>query len=173
MKVFIISDTHFGHKNIIKYCNRPFADTEEMDKAIIKNWNEVVSNKDLVIHLGDVALCGKERFRQIMSQLNGRKMLIRGNHDNWTDEFYREAGFEYVSRYPIVWNEFYILSHAPLQLSETTPYFNYYGHVHNDEKYVDTATSKCVSIERLGYRPLFLFEKNTPPINLNENANSD
>ena len=135
-----------------------------MDKAIIKNWNEVVSNKDLVIHLGDVALCGKERFRQIMSQLNGRKMLIRGNHDNWTDEFYREAGFEYVSRYPIVWNEFYILSHAPLQLSETTPYFNYYGHVHNDEKYVDTATSKCVSIERLGYRPLFLFEKNTPPI---------
>lgn len=144
-----------------------------MDKAIIKNWNEAVSNKDLVIHLGDVALCGKERFKQIMSQLNGRKMLIRGNHDNWTDEFYREAGFEYVSRYPIVWNEFYILSHAPLQLSETTPYFNYYGHVHNDEKYVDTATSKCVSIERLGYRPLFLFEKNTPPINLNENANSD
>lgn len=143
-----------------------------MDKTIIKNWNEVVSNKDLVIHLGDVALCGKERFKQIMSQLNGRKMLIRGNHDNWTDEFYRESGFEYVSRYPIVWNEFYILSHAPLQLSETTPYFNYYGHVHNDEKYIDTATSKCVSIERLGYRPLFLFEKHTPQINLNENANS-
>lgn len=143
-----------------------------MDKAIIKNWNEVVSNKDLVIHLGDVALCNKERFKQIMSQLNGRKMLIRGNHDNWTDEFYRESGFEYVSRYPIVWNDFYILSHAPLQLSETTPYFNYYGHVHNDEKYIDTATSKCVSIERLGYRPLFLFEKHTPQINLNENANS-
>ena len=166
MKVFITSDTHFGHKNIIKYCNRPFEDTEAMDKALIKNWNEMVSNNDLVIHLGDVALCSKERFRQILSQLNGRKMLIRGNHDNWTDEFYREAGFEYVSRYPIVWNEFYILSHAPLQLSETTPYFNYYGHVHNDEKYIDTATSKCVCVERHGYRPLFLFEKNTPQIDL-------
>lgn len=95
-------------------------------------------------------------------------MLIRGNHDNWSDEFYREAGFHYVSRYPIVWNGFYLLSHAPLQLSETTPYFNYYGHVHDDVKYVDTATSKCVCVERTGYRPLFLFEKNTPNINLAE-----
>lgn len=158
MKVFIISDTHFGHKNIIKYCNRPFADTEEMDKAIIKNWNEVVSNKDLVIHLGDVALCGKERFRQIMSQLNGRKMLIRGNHDNWTDEFYREAGFEYVSRYPIVWNEFYILSHAPLQVFQNVPYKNIFGHVHNDPLYQDTANRQCVCVERTNYCPVLLSE---------------
>lgn len=164
MKVFIISDTHFGHKNIIRYCGRPFKDTEEMDREMIKNWNEVVSNQDLVIHLGDVALCSKERFKNIMSQLNGRKMLIRGNHDNWSDEFYRDSGFYYVSRYPIVWNNFYLLSHAPMQLSETTPYFNYYGHVHDDVKYIDTATSKCVCVERTGYRPLFLFEKNTSPI---------
>ena len=88
--------------------------------------------------------------------INGNKILIRGNHDNWTDEFYREAGFKYVSRYPIVWNDFYLLSHAPLQLSETTPYFNYYGHVHNDDKYVDTASSKCVCVERISYTPMLL-----------------
>ena len=129
-----------------------------MDKAIIKNWNEVVSNKDLVIHLGDVALCGKERFKQIMSQLNGRKMLIRGNHDNWTDEFYREAGFEYVSRYPIVWNEFYILSHAPLQVFQNVPYKNIFGHVHNDPLYQDTDNRQCVCVERVNYRPVLLLE---------------
>lgn len=166
VKVFIISDTHFGHSNIIDYCNRPFRkpdgtpDTELMDKTLIKNWNSVVSKNDLVLHLGDVALCSRERFKEIMSQLNGRKILIKGNHDNWSDEFYRESGFEYVSRYPIVWNEFFLLSHAPLQMSNTTCYFNYYGHVHNDDKYTESPTSKCVCVERIGYKPLFLFEKN-------------
>ena len=160
MKFFVISDTHFGHANIIKYCNRPFNSVEEMDAAMIKNWNEVVSNKDTVLHLGDFGLGSKEYIREIIGKLNGRKILIRGNHDNWTDQFYREAGFDYVSRYPIVWNDFYLLSHAPLQLSETTPYFNFYGHVHTDEKYQDAATSRCVCVERIGYRPLFLFEKN-------------
>lgn len=160
MKYFIISDTHFNHANIIKYCNRPFKDVEEMNKAIIKNWNETVSNNDVVIHLGDVALGSREEAKKIIQQLNGRKILIKGNHDNWTDEFYKECGFQYVSKYPIVWNDFYLLSHAPLQLSETTPYFNYYGHVHNDEKFIDSATSKCVCVERIGYRPLLIMEKN-------------
>lgn len=160
MKYFIISDTHFNHENIIKYCNRPFKSVAEMNKAMIKNWNETVSNKDVVIHLGDVALGNKEETKKIIQQLNGRKILIKGNHDNWTDEFYRECGFEYVSKYPIVWNNFYLLSHEPLQLSETTPYFNFYGHVHNDEKYVDSATTKCVCVERIGYRPILIMEKN-------------
>lgn len=160
MKFFIISDTHFNHENIIKYCNRPFSSVEEMDKALIKNWNETVSNKDTVLHLGDVGLGNKEYIKEIIGKLNGKKILILGNHDNWSEQFYRDAGFHTVSRFPIVWNDFYLLSHAPLQLSETTPYFNYYGHVHNDEKYQDTATSKCVSVERIGYRPMFLFEKN-------------
>ena len=160
MKFFIISDTHFGHEKIIQYCNRPFSSVEKMDKALIQNWNETVSNKDTVLHLGDVGLGNKEYIKEIIGKLNGKKILILGNHDNWSEQFYRDAGFHTVSRFPIVWNDFYLLSHAPLQLSETTPYFNYYGHVHNDEKYQDTATSKCVSVERIGYRPMFLFEKN-------------
>lgn len=161
MRYFIISDTHFGHKNIIGYCNRPFRSIDEMNKAIIKRWNESVSNEDIIIHLGDFFLGSKEECKLIAKQLHGRKILIKGNHDNWSDEFYRtECGFEYVSKFPIVYDGFYLLSHAPLQLSETTPYYNYYGHVHNDEKYQDTATSKCVSVERIGYRPLLFMEKN-------------
>lgn len=166
MKYFVISDTHFGHENIIQYCNRPFKTVEEMDSALIKNWNETVSNKDVVIHLGDFAFCSKERAREICSELNGRKILIKGNHDNWPDEFYKEIGFDYISKYPIIWggtpdnNGFYMMSHAPLLLSETTPYFNFYGHVHNDPKFSDTPTSRCVSVERIGYRPYLFLTKN-------------
>ena len=166
MKYFVISDTHFGHENIIKYCNRPFPSIEEMDKALIKNWNETISNSDTVIHLGDVGFGSKEYIKDIISQLNGKKILIKGNHDNYSDDFYREAGFTYVSKFPIIWggtpenNGFYMMSHAPLLLSETTPYFNFYGHVHNDSKYLDNPTSKCVSVERIGYRPYMFMQKN-------------
>ena len=160
MKFFAIADLHFGHSNIIKYCNRPFEDTDEMDRALIKNWNETVSNNDTVLVLGDVGFGSKEYIASLIKQLNGKKILIMGNHDNWSEQTYRDMGFHTVSRFPILWNDFYLLSHAPLILSETTPYFNLYGHVHNDSRYVDTASSKCVSVERIGYRPFFLFEKN-------------
>ena len=160
MRVFIISDTHFGHEAIIRYCNRPFTSVEEMDQTMIKRWNETISNKDVVIHLGDFALCGKDKTREIIQKLNGKKILIMGNHDNYSEQFYRDAGFHTVSRFPIIYDNFYMMSHAPLQLTETTCYFNAYGHVHNDNKFVDNATSKCYCVERTGYRPVLLFEKN-------------
>ena len=160
MKVFVISDTHFNHANVIKYCNRPFEDVEQMNETLIKNWNETVSNNDVVIHLGDVGFGKKEEIAAIIKRLNGRKILIKGNHDNWSDETYRNMGFEYVSRYPILYADFYLMSHAPRILSQTTPYFNCYGHIHNDERYTENATSKCYSVERIGYRPCLLFEKN-------------
>ena len=160
MRVFIISDTHFGHEAIIRYCNRPFTSVEEMDQIMIKRWNETVSNNDIVIHLGDFSFYGKDKTREIIQKLNGKKILIMGNHDNYSEQFYRDAGFHTVSRFPIIYDNFYMLSHAPLQLTETTCYFNCYGHVHNDNKFVDNATSRCYSVERTGYRPVLLFEKN-------------
>ena len=160
MRVFCIADTHFGHGNIIKYCSRPFIDSDQMDEVMIKNWNETVSNKDLVIHLGDFGIFGRDRLAEIAGKLRGNKMLIMGNHDNYPEQFYRDIGFKTVSKYPILYADFYLLSHYPLQLSESTPYFNCYGHVHNDHKYVDNATSKCFCVERTGYRPVLLFEKN-------------
>ena len=163
MKVFIISDTHFNHANIIKYCNRPFKDTKEMYEAMIKNWNETVSNNDIVIHLGDFGLSNKEYIASIIKRLNGKKILIMGNHDNWSEQFYREAGFHTVSRFPIVYDNRYVCSHAPLQMFQNVPFFNAYGHVHDDpvyQIYQNTQNAACYCVERIGYRPVLLYEKN-------------
>lgn len=75
MTVFLISDTHFGHANIIKYAGRPFDSVEEMNEAMVDNWNSVVKQGDKVYHLGDVTMNSKSL--DILSRLNGRKVLIR------------------------------------------------------------------------------------------------
>lgn len=79
--VFFTSDTHFYHINILKFCNRPFADVNEMNDVLIKNWNEVVGPNDIVFHLGDFAFCGSNECKNLVEKLNGRKYLIVGNHD--------------------------------------------------------------------------------------------
>ena len=67
--LFFTSDTHFYHKNIIEYAQRPFSSIENMNKELIKNWNSVVSSEDTVFHLGDIGFCGSEKLRGILSQL--------------------------------------------------------------------------------------------------------
>lgn len=79
--LFFTSDLHFFHKNIIKYCNRPYKDIEEMNHAIIQNWNKVVPKDGTVFILGDVCFGGKEKWNAMLSGLNGMKFLVRGNHD--------------------------------------------------------------------------------------------
>ena len=96
--------------------------------------------------------------KSIIKSLRGRKRLILGNHDRYSQELYREAGFEFVSPYPILIENFIILSHAPLEfLNENCPFFNIYGHVHNDPRYLYlTKRGACVSIERTEYKPIEL-----------------
>lgn len=163
-KTFFIADTHFNHERIISICERPFSDIEEMNKTLIENWNSVVEDEDTVWVLGDyfyfpeplkssvsLLVC-----REITCNLKGIKNLIIGNHDTRDPEYYKSSGFEFVSPYPIIYDDFFILSHEPLLLSSTTPYFNLYGHVHNDPRFGDTSTSKCVSVERINYTPVLL-----------------
>jgi calcineurin-like phosphoesterase family protein len=83
MKTFFTADHHFGHEAIIGMCNRPFVDVDQMDRAMIAAWNEVVSKGDNVWHIGDFAhRCDLKRKRAIFSRLNGSKHLVPGNHDN-------------------------------------------------------------------------------------------
>lgn len=81
-KVFFSSDLHLNHKNIIKYCNRPFSSVEEMNEAIINNWNKVVPEDGIVFILGDFCFGGKDKWQNFYNQLNGKKYLILGNHDD-------------------------------------------------------------------------------------------
>lgn len=148
--------TFVSHRNIIPYCNRPFATVSEMDKALIDNWNKVVRKEDKVIMNGDFALSGKDKIIEIGQQLNGRKTLILGNHDGASLKTYYDAGFEMVSKYPIVVEEFFFVSHMPPQfMSDKTPYVYFYAHVHNSEKYQTiTKRSFCTSAERINYTPI-------------------
>lgn len=83
-KLFFTSDTHFGHYNICRYCNRPFETRSEMDNALIDNWNSVVPKDGIVIHCGDFMLPHKNNFleyEKYLKKLNGKIYLLRGNHD--------------------------------------------------------------------------------------------
>lgn len=78
---WFVSDTHFTHARINELAERPFATVDEMNAAIVENWNRVVKPSDQVWHLGDVGMGQLARFRPLLQRLNGRKHLIAGNHD--------------------------------------------------------------------------------------------
>ncbi|MBR6908030.1 metallophosphoesterase family protein [bacterium] len=79
--IYFVSDSHFSHENIIKYCKRPFASIEEHDEELIRRWNEKVPKNGIVFHLGDVAFGNPEKVDNILRQLNGIIYLVIGNHD--------------------------------------------------------------------------------------------
>lgn len=79
--IFITSDTHFGHTNIIKYCGRPFQTKQEHDEALIERWNSVVSPGQTVYHLGDFGFGDPIYLKRISQKLHGRIAFLKGNHD--------------------------------------------------------------------------------------------
>ena len=173
---FVISDTHFGHTNSwekFKLPNgdplRPFTSTEEMDETMVERWNAVVRPQDTVYHLGDVVINKKSLHH--VNRLNGKKRLVRGNHDIFRDTDYRDAGFESLYGVRVFVDQF-ILSHIPLHPDCVTERFrvNVHGHLHANEvmekfqvtgddmyPYEDERIDPrylCVSVEHTDYRPL-------------------
>jgi len=86
MNYFFTADEHYGHTNIIKYCDRPFKNTDEMDSTIIIKHNELVNDGDTVIHVGDFTMKKYESFIKYLCRLNGNHIFLRGSHDKWMDE---------------------------------------------------------------------------------------
>lgn len=148
-KIYFISDTHFSHANIIKYCDRPYKDTTQMDIDIIHKWNSVVKPNDIVWHLGDFAFFSKkdyERIYKIIQKLNGNINLLLGNHDRHISNdivFWMSLGFKKVWDSPFLFMDDYILSHEPIiskngiDLTYHSKLKNIHGHIHNSfEKYL-------------------------------------
>ena len=141
-KTFMISDTHFRDKEVFEMSgeNKNFKSVADKDAAIISNWNEVVKPEDTVFILGDF---GDPNY---MTKLNGHKYFIYGNHDkpNMAD-----------IKFPIVYKNFFILSHEPMFITEDGPYANIFGHVHNNPIYrTVTSRSYCVCACRNNYTPV-------------------
>ena len=139
-KIFFTSDTHFGHDNIIKFCDRPFKNIEEMDYKLIENWNKKVPQDGLVFHLGDFAWGGYEFWKKIRDQLNGEIILIKGNHDqknmsttaeqelfshvNWQMYIQIENRKLWLNHYPF-------LCYAGVYREPHKLIYQLYGHVHS------------------------------------------
>lgn len=150
--------THISvsHAKVIEYSGRPWKTAEEMNEALIVNWNKTVSKNDRVFVLGDFALANREKIRSIVSQLNGTKILVRGNHDGYRSPFYVEAGFHAVSPLPMLYEGIYLLSHEPV-FPLANGLINIHGHIHNNiNPYFDAPNHVCVSVENTGYRPVTL-----------------
>jgi calcineurin-like phosphoesterase family protein len=168
--VFLVSDTHFGHAGVCRFTRddgvtklRPWDNPEEMDEAMVKMWNETVKPTDKVYHLGDVVI--NRKAMNIMRRLNGDKVLIRGNHDIFRDDEYRQH-FRELRAYHVM--NGMILSHIPLHPDSLGRFgVNIHGHTHSNRvmmtgfggKKLDMIDPRyhCVCVEQTDFRPI-LFE---------------
>ena len=139
--IFFTSDTHFGHSKIIDYCKRPFSSIEEHDKTLIQNWNNTVGQDDTVFHLGDFAYGNSQFIANIIKQLNGNIILIKGNHDLrnmnptlyniFSDVVYQariliDKQTVYLNHFP-----FLCFDHGDIDLYKNNYSIQLFGHVHS------------------------------------------
>lgn len=167
MNLFFISDTHFGHANILTFTGvngeniRSFASVEEMDETMVERWNKTVKPTDHIYHLGDVTI--HKRYLTTVKRLNGRKRLLRGNHDVFKTKDYLACGFEEISAYRVF--QPFIFCHIPIHPASLGRFgANVHGHIH--ERSLDDPRYINVSVEQIDYTPISLDElraKMEPP----------
>lgn len=172
---FLVSDTHFGHAGVCRFTEadgvtkiRPWTDPDEMDEEMIRRWNDRVRPNDKVYHLGDVVI--NRRALPTLARLNGDKVLIRGNHDIFRDEEYREY-FRELRAYHVL--NGMILSHIPIHADSLGRFgTNIHGHLHTNRvkkaRGVDAKTGAilysnendvryhCVCVEQTDFAPILL-----------------
>lgn len=147
---WFLSDTHFGHANIIRYSQRPFTSVGEMNDTLIANFRACVSPTDTVLWLGDVALGPADLLRNVMTQLPGTHVLVRGNHDRSAAAMAR-AGFAAVAEELVmhVGGRVVRASHHPRPVRAGEVYMH--GHTHETKRRVDNRIH--VGVDAWDYRP--------------------
>ena len=155
MAIWVTSDLHFNHQNILLFCRTQFMTIEEHNQYIVDRYNSIVGKDDLVYILGDVGFTPKNRLSPWIHALHGRKILIVGNHDTLKDSDYLGMGFIEVIRHPVYFTSQVILSHCPLQEALDNPYvINVHGHLHKSRLTLKNYLN--VNIELHDYLPLNL-----------------
>ena len=162
MSIFFTSDLHLDHAKVIEYCNRPFADVNEMNEALIANWNERVGPEDVVYLLGDFALTSRAKLEEFRRRLTGKIHIVRGNHDRGPKAL-AECGFNAISK------EFEGFTHDtggaylymrhfpnPDWSSPYTPAYHLHGHVHT--QYKRRGNRINVGVDVWDFRPVTLEE---------------
>lgn len=159
--IFLISDTHWGHQGSVVFTNydgskmRPWDNVEDMDQAMVDNWNRVVGPKDKVYHLGDVVI--NRRALPINARLNGDKVLIKGNHDLFRLEEYIPYFRDIRGSHKL---DNFILTHIPLHPASLVRWTsgNIHGHTHGEQvRKEDGAIDlryMCVSVEQINFTPI-------------------
>jgi calcineurin-like phosphoesterase family protein len=173
--VWLSSDTHWSHGNILKYCNRPFETVEEMNQALIDNWNSVVGKDDHVYHLGDFCFGNVEKWNSILKPgvLNGNIHLILGNHDIpriFKENIHRERFCEIAYQKMLLvdgWTIF--LNHFPfLDFSNSIDYkiIALCGHVHYNGTTTGTLTDEKLKLFQWNQYDVGVDNNNYTPISL-------
>lgn len=156
--ILFTSDTHFYHKNVILYCNRPFNSIDEMNEALIENWNRRVSPSDTIYHLGDFAFAKPNKIEGILQRLNGKKVLIMGNHDRCMRDLH--SYFEYVTNYHElrVDDKMFVLSHYPFARWNKGHHGSFMLHGHEHGSYKTYGRILDVGVDNCNYAPITLDE---------------
>ena len=148
MKIWLITDTHIGHRNMINSCGRP----ENFSRLILKNWEKKVANTDKIIHLGDIAW-GDDNLKKVM-RMPGHKILIRGNHDPKSLENYMEEGFDFACDElgMTIEGVKILFTHRPRvgHMADV----NIHGHEHDVHRVSETEFLLPISLEVMGYEPI-------------------
>lgn len=162
LNTFLIADTHFGHNKMVDvWGNRKETHNEDMIEA----WNSIVGKHDVVLHLGDLTMVGKEKTKSWTDQLNGKKYLIRGNHDGASDSWYRDVGFETLPAAFQIFRDKYnnyqsvLFTHIPVR-DMPSWWFNIHGHLHggNHRGSLNSTQHFDVGADPLEFKPIQLSE---------------
>jgi calcineurin-like phosphoesterase family protein len=155
-KTFLISDTHFGHSNILTFRRdngtplRDFPNIYYHDEHLIQQWNKTVSPLDKVYHLGDVGFKSFSKLGAILERLNGTKVLIKGNHDGFKLSQYAQYFKDVRGSHQL---DKFILTHIPIHPQSLSRWkANIHGHLHantvGDPRYIN------VAVEQINYTPI-------------------
>lgn len=156
--IYFTSDTHFHHKNILNFEDRPYNSTEEMTEGMIKLWNDQVEDNDIVYHLGDLCLGSLEQTINVLQQLKGKIILIKGNHD-FSKHYkkinqlgllhdYHEVGTTLKYQKQQMW-----LTHYPFEIGLRPRKWSIHGHIHSHNSSWDNQINVGVDSPHFKHKP--------------------